>query len=504
VIMGFLMLGWCVGAQLGALLTWALGITQDNLDNFWVLVLICHLSSLLPLTLIGGLAEDPTDDVAAWLDLSQEKECEATLGERDACAEGEADSRGVPGVVVAAGAIVLALLVALACFVWLGPQEKRAAAAATVPSVPSLFSLSGDVGLVAQGERQRRQVHGYFWATDPDRKGTANASAAARIAQGFARNLSEHPGLIDGLIVVHALRTRVVIDSDDAGLSYMLVEPLHADPANSLRGIPPPALAALWREARRQGIKLYGGLGMLPAKLSYTGPNASAPNYKRVSRPQFPWHDTPHHHSSEWFQVDVYHEDFLWRSLQPTADSVVRSCRELGLSGIAVNDETGGWKPRRSQRDLEAFVWYANALADALHEHGLELFVTMAIPDEMGTSLEEVKLLLHESSVDRWLFMDPYWGDLDYIEKHIHNWSAPYAPHGPSGIGAKYAPILWNHPEHQFGAKATGQPMRSLLRYIGANTSVDNLWLWVFPEAIQQPEFVADVRDWKLASCGFA
>ena len=135
----------------------------------------------------------------------------------------------------------------------------------------------------------------------------------------------------------------------------------------------------------------------------------------------------------------------------------VRSCRELGLQGIAVNDETGGWKPRRNQRDFEAFVRYADALADALHGHGLELFVTMAIPSEMGTSLEEVKLLLHESSVDRWLFMDPYWGDLKYVEAHIRNWSAPYAYHGPGGIGAKYAPIVWNHPEHQFGGKWTAE-----------------------------------------------
>ena len=208
----------------------------------------------------GWLSEDPTDDVAAWLDLSQENACEASPGKHDDVrSAGEAESRGVSGVVVAVGAMVLALLVALACFVWLGPQEKRAAAAATASRVASLFWLSGGAGLVSEGEHQRRQVHGYFWATDPDGRGSANASAAEGIAREFARSLSEHPGLLDALVVVHAVRTRVVIDSDDAALSYMLVEPLHTDPADSLRGIPPPALDALWREARRQGIKLYGG-----------------------------------------------------------------------------------------------------------------------------------------------------------------------------------------------------------------------------------------------------
>ena len=111
-------------------------------------------------------------------------------------------------MVVAVGAMVLALLVALACFVWLGPQEKRAAAAATASRVASLFWLSGGAGLVSEGEHQRRQVHGYFWATDPDGRGSANASAAEGIAREFARSLSEHPGLLDALVVVHAVRTR--------------------------------------------------------------------------------------------------------------------------------------------------------------------------------------------------------------------------------------------------------------------------------------------------------
>lgn len=68
-ILGCNTLGWCIGTQLGSLLTWQLGITEHNLDHFWILVLVCHLSSLLPLLLIGWLSEDAVDDIDAVMNL---------------------------------------------------------------------------------------------------------------------------------------------------------------------------------------------------------------------------------------------------------------------------------------------------------------------------------------------------------------------------------------------------------------------------------------------------
>ena len=41
----------------------ALGITEHDLDRFWLLVLICNLSSFLPLTLIGWISEDEINAV---------------------------------------------------------------------------------------------------------------------------------------------------------------------------------------------------------------------------------------------------------------------------------------------------------------------------------------------------------------------------------------------------------------------------------------------------------
>mmetsp|Transcript_61891 Transcript_61891/g.128020 ORF Transcript_61891/g.128020 Transcript_61891/m.128020 type:complete len:505 (+) Transcript_61891:100-1614(+) len=54
-------LGGVLGAQFGALITWQLAITDENLDNFWILVLICNLSTVIPLIFIGWIPADGKD-----------------------------------------------------------------------------------------------------------------------------------------------------------------------------------------------------------------------------------------------------------------------------------------------------------------------------------------------------------------------------------------------------------------------------------------------------------
>eukprot|EP00287_Rhodomonas_sp_CCMP768_P011516 CAMPEP_0196732578 /NCGR_PEP_ID=MMETSP1091-20130531/11949_1 /TAXON_ID=302021 /ORGANISM="Rhodomonas sp., Strain CCMP768" /LENGTH=427 /DNA_ID=CAMNT_0042075873 /DNA_START=1 /DNA_END=1284 /DNA_ORIENTATION=+ len=59
-IMSINNLGGIVGSQLGAVLTTYLGVTEHDLDNFWLLVLICNLSTVLPLVFIAFVPEvDP-------------------------------------------------------------------------------------------------------------------------------------------------------------------------------------------------------------------------------------------------------------------------------------------------------------------------------------------------------------------------------------------------------------------------------------------------------------
>jgi folate/biopterin transporter len=86
-IMSFLNFGGLIGGQMGAGIIWMMGITEDKLDNFWLLVLVCNLSSLLPLLLllpsVGFVtAEDVngTDDIDEVL--HPELDAEAHSGRR--------------------------------------------------------------------------------------------------------------------------------------------------------------------------------------------------------------------------------------------------------------------------------------------------------------------------------------------------------------------------------------------------------------------------------------
>lgn len=53
--------GSLVGGLVGAALTHLFGITKDRFDNLVTLVILCNLSSLLPLPLLGLLPEESPD-----------------------------------------------------------------------------------------------------------------------------------------------------------------------------------------------------------------------------------------------------------------------------------------------------------------------------------------------------------------------------------------------------------------------------------------------------------
>lgn len=53
--------GSLVGGLIGAALTQIFGITKDRFDNLTLLVILCNLSSLLPLPLLGLLPEESPD-----------------------------------------------------------------------------------------------------------------------------------------------------------------------------------------------------------------------------------------------------------------------------------------------------------------------------------------------------------------------------------------------------------------------------------------------------------
>lgn len=55
-------LSGATSTELGALLTHALGVTESNFDNLWILVALCSISYLLPLPLLNLLDSAPKDD----------------------------------------------------------------------------------------------------------------------------------------------------------------------------------------------------------------------------------------------------------------------------------------------------------------------------------------------------------------------------------------------------------------------------------------------------------
>jgi len=78
-IMSINNLGGVLGAQFGAGITWGLGITQGNLDNFWILVLICNASTVLPLVFIGWI---PSDDKDYGVEIDKQRAAEQAERER--------------------------------------------------------------------------------------------------------------------------------------------------------------------------------------------------------------------------------------------------------------------------------------------------------------------------------------------------------------------------------------------------------------------------------------
>ncbi|XP_022762083.1 folate-biopterin transporter 1, chloroplastic-like [Durio zibethinus] len=56
--------GSVVGGLIGAGLTWVFGVTMDKFDNLATLIILCNLSSLLPLPLLGLLPQDDSDTVS--------------------------------------------------------------------------------------------------------------------------------------------------------------------------------------------------------------------------------------------------------------------------------------------------------------------------------------------------------------------------------------------------------------------------------------------------------
>lgn len=63
--------GSVLGGLMGAGLTQFFGITRDKFDNLALLIILCNISSLLPLPLLGLL---PADNVSSETEVSEDIE----------------------------------------------------------------------------------------------------------------------------------------------------------------------------------------------------------------------------------------------------------------------------------------------------------------------------------------------------------------------------------------------------------------------------------------------
>jgi len=76
-IMSLNNLGGIIGSQFGALITTWLGVTEQNLENFWLLVLICNLSTVVPLVFIGWVPDVDPGVNKGYEDLGQDSEIQS-------------------------------------------------------------------------------------------------------------------------------------------------------------------------------------------------------------------------------------------------------------------------------------------------------------------------------------------------------------------------------------------------------------------------------------------
>ena len=60
-LMSIINVGSVVSDNLGGLLTWAVGVTENDFHNLWILVLICNIANLLPIPLLYTLVPKEED-----------------------------------------------------------------------------------------------------------------------------------------------------------------------------------------------------------------------------------------------------------------------------------------------------------------------------------------------------------------------------------------------------------------------------------------------------------
>ena len=295
---------------------------------------------------------------------------------------------------------------------------------------------------------------------------------AQAMVEQTVKGLRENAGLIDGIVPVGLTNLKVVGGTHPAAPEVLV----DVNTENAL-GLLAPVLS----ECRTQGLEVWGALGGVPSLWTH------------ATDPIYPWVQNPR---ENYFVVDPRDTNFP-RVIAACAQSAAAVAAEYNLTGFVFNDEAAFFKPRRADPDMLFYQQFLDALADAMHAHGLKLSATIACMDEIGPVAVDIRKRMAASPVDSFPAMDTYYGDF----AHFQNRVSYYAP-----SMRNYAPAFW-----PFSQKLPLDRAREQFDYLSEDALTggrcpSEIWLWVLPEVFTTPAcagFLLALYEWKFArTCG--
>lgn len=174
-------------------------------------------------------------------------------------------------------------------------------------------------------------------------------------------------------------------------------------------------------------------------------------------------------------------------------ESSAALAKKHGWSGINFDDEAQDC-PRVGMQDLEHWLTAVDAWAVGMHSHGLKLtvdiqFLTCSVFHEPN-KLElypQLAAMYSNTSVDEWLEMDTYYGDLGFFYDNL-DFYVKYMPRSVLGIGQ----LPNAHP----------QPLELDMARFYAIDKADVPLLGIFRLPVQDVDFLRLVRKWRTRCQG--
>ena len=236
-------------------------------------------------------------------------------------------------------------------------------------------------------------------------------------------------------------------------------------------------LAPVLSECRTQGLEVWGALGGVPSLWTH------------ATDPIYPWVQNPRENH---FVVDPRDTNFP-RVIAACAQSAAAVAAEYNLTGFVFNDEAAFFKPRRADPDMLFYQQFLDALADAMHAHGLKLSATIACMDEIGPVAVDIRKRMAASPVDSFPAMDTCYGDFAHFEPRqlLRTVDEQLCQHSAFSRSCPWIGL---------GSSLT------ICQRMPSQEECPSEGLWVLPEVFTTPAcagFLLALYEWKFArTCG--